>query len=257
MEENIPKIDEVCNNLLEEIQQSCHIRFQEWNESYCAFKVENRDNNGNAIEGVINYYKDCKSAHICHELLHAKCDILFGNDFLTLFRPDEENSLCENLLDFRFWESFSNHIQHQIFYAEYIKMGYVARDFFSSLNFEGKSDLKKFIKRNDLKLNNLYHPSLVALYLDALYHFMFYPLDNRYHKTLRKFRAIDSGLYAIYSDFYNKVRTVKLDEGSKTILHDAESKLSESLYNWVLKSSISELTEEDIRYINELREENN
>lgn len=257
MEENIPQIDEVCNNLLEEIKQSCHIRFQEWSENFCAFQVEDRDGDGNAIEGVVYYYKDCKSAHICHELLHAKCDVLFGNDVLTLFRPDEKNPLCEKILEFRFWEKFSNHIQHQIFYAEYIRMGYVAKDFFSGLNFEDKGNLKKFSKRKDLKVNNLYNPSVVVLYLEALYHFMFFPLYNRYEKTLRKFKTIDSGLYDIYSEFYNKVRKIKLDVEYKNILHDAEQKLSDSLYNWVLNASMSKLTDEDIRYINKLREETN
>lgn len=257
MDENIPQIDKVCNNLLEEIQQSCHIRFQEWNESYCAFKVENRDDDGNVQEGVVYFYKDCKSAHVCHELLHAKCDVLFGNDVLTLFRPDEKNSMCEKMLDFGYWEKFSNHIQHQIFYTEYIKMGYVAKDFFSSLKFEGNGELKKFIKRRDLKVNNIYTPSLVAMYLDALYHFMFFPIDNRFRITLRKFKTIDPGLYKIHNEFYEVVKNIKLNAESKDTLQEAERKLSESLYNWVKKTPMGNLTADDVQYIEKLRDSSN
>lgn len=226
------QLDDICAGLANEICQHFELKFEVWAEDHCAFQVKDRNNTNRPIAGTVYYCEDYKMETICHELLHAKYEIIFGSDtYLQLGQNTE--SIKRMILDFKFWQMFGNQVQHKIFFSEYVRFGYDPQHFFGIEATFNEKDAKKFIALGlKNKETNEYDPVRLKTYLNVLIHLLFYPKANNYKTTLQKLENLEPTLYQIHLSLYNKIANIPFKEESIDNIHTAQIRYREELLKW-------------------------
>ena len=240
MAENMIHLDENCARLLDEVQQYCHVYFEEYNNNHCAFQTTNRDASGFATEGVLYYHKGYLQASICHELLHAKCDCYFGDNRSLLFN-DSDDFIKRHIMDFSLWQSFENQVQHKIIGSDYIQLGYKAEDFFENADFSKASSrqVKQFAANGILiKGKQEYDPISLKTYINVLIHLLFYPFGTPFQSQLRRMEMIDKQLFRIHKDLQISIKDIKVDAQFRDAYIQATHQYRDQMSVWFEKNPI-------------------
>lgn len=234
---NAPQLDENCAQLLDEVQQYFSVRFEEWAEDHCAFQVKKRDENQIATEGSIYYYKNAKCEKIAHELLHAKCEYMWGSDYYELV-GNGPSAIYNLIFNKYYWQMFSNHVQHYVMFKEYKRLGYDPLEFFEKLIFPEK-DMRKFALKGIKKVNGEYDARLLKYYLFAIVHVMLFPIDNRFKKQRKTFEQIDKSLFDIHYELRSKLDLIGFSANDRELILAAESIYKQKMIRWVSENNIA------------------
>lgn len=247
-----PILDHHCECLLNEVQQCFPVHFTAWERDYCAFQVTQRDKEGKPLSGVVYSYIPFRCEKIAHELLHAKCEALLGSDMFLVLQPGESSSIAQIILDYNYWQEFSNQIQHKIMYADYVAMGYSPENFFESIDVP-QAKINQFIQ-GGIKTGNTYNPLRLRKYLDILQHIMFFPIDNRTVLFLPLLKKLDRSLYGIHQCLFDVVAKSKIDIRYSEKLKEAEWNYRNEMCQWIENHNFSFPTMEEMMSIKRLRQ---
>ena len=235
---NMPILDEVCTEMLSEVQQYCHINWVKWENDHSAIQVQQRDANGQLVVCNVNYRENFYHAEICHELLHVKCDHIFGGDQNLMY--DATDSMVKQLvMDKKFWQSLSNQIQHKIMYPEYLQKGYAPKDFFAHMATVNRKDIRNFVE-NGLKDKgtNVYNPAQLRCYLNVLQHFMFFPDSEKFRKELGLLKPLNKELYEILAHLYEAIDGVQIDPAYFDRVLEAKHNYREEMSMWFDRNNV-------------------
>lgn len=231
-------LDERCEKLLEEIQQHFEVHFTPWEESFCAFQVQERDDKGIARACNIYYYEGCFPAEIYHELLHAKCEYIFGCDKSLLFDVTDSN-IKQIILDFRFWQSLSNQVQHMIMYPEFLKNGYKPDEFFKNQASVKSKEIRQFCAKGLKDKGSVnYNPVQLKCYINVLQHLLFYPCGQKFKRELELFEKLDKELFSIHKHLFEAIDGVEIDSSSAQRVHQAKHQYKEEMSKWFDKNKV-------------------
>lgn len=234
----MPQLDKTCTDMLNDIQQHFRVIFEKWNNNHCAFQVTARNENHFPTECKIYYYDGFRAAEICHELLHAKCEYIFGNDKDLLL--DKSFPLVMQLvMDFSFWQSFSNQVQHKIMYEEYIAKGYVPNDFFGYKATVSMKVIRDFAKKG-LKdsATQQYNPVTLKCYMNVLLHLLLYPCGGNFNRELAILENMDKELYVIHHQLFQAIRGAQLTPADKSKVSNAKQEYRAQMHAWFQSKNV-------------------
>lgn len=249
---NMPILDEVCTEMLSEVQQYCHINWVKWENDHSAIQVLQRDANGHLVVCNVNYRENFYHAEICHELLHVKCDHIFGGDQNLMY--DATDSMVKQLvMDKKFWQSLSNQIQHKIMYPEYIQRGYAPKDFFANMATVNRKDLRQFVATGlKDKGTNIYNPAQLRCYLNVLQHLMFFPYGDKFQKELGLLEPLNKELHEILAHLYETIDGVTINPAYFHRVLDAKHTYRNEMSMWFDRNEVRPPNPEELDIMSQL-----
>ena len=211
----LPQLDDACKELLNEVQQHFHVVFEKWDNNICAFQVKQRDDSKIAVDSCIYFFKGFRQADIFHELLHAKCEYVYGSDKWLLYNSTD--SLIKRLvMDYKYWQSLSNQIMHLIMYPEYIKKGYKPEEFFADKAVVKSKEFRKFCEKGlKDKGKKEYNPVQLKCYINVLQHLLFFPCGKNFNK-----------------DLYDAIDGLKIDPANAPMVKIAKKRYRDEMSTW-------------------------
>lgn len=235
---NMPQLDEVCAVFLNEVQQYCRIEFVKWDNNHCAVQVQQRDKNGLPIACDFYYRENFYHAEICHELLHIKCDHIFGCDQNLMY--DATDTMVKRLvMDKKYWQSISNQIQHKIMYQEYLSKGYEPKDFFANMATVNRKEVRNFVASGlKDKGTNVYNPAQLRCYLNVLQHFMFFPESGKFKKELELLKPLNKELFEILEHLHGAIDGVQIDPAYYQGVLEAKHNYRKEMSMWFGRNNV-------------------
>jgi hypothetical protein len=193
----IPSIlDKATSSLLVDLQKDFDISFEHKNIDFC----EVFQKSGKATI----YYnpKIVDSASIAHELLHIwlkRFNFCIGNHiYLSLQFDKKLNKIFNKFL----CDYITNCCDHFKMYPKFIELGYKPVDFLTN-SLESKAPFKD-VKRIKLKFLGSFNSKAINYYIGSLFSIFADHVENDYTQHHSFLKQLDSDLYSIVSDFWNK-----------------------------------------------------
>ena len=238
IEDIIPRLDEPCRNLLEEVSKHVTISFvaREDGVHYCDYVDTKRNAQEIPIEGTIRFYEPLQVEKIAHELLHAKCSYLLGDNRHLYSFAQQMHPITQIILNRNMCESILNQAEHYIFYKDYANMGYTPDLFVEKVSFDKTG--WKFFKQTWKARTNENGVTGIYNLICAMHHILLFPIDNRFRHIEKELKNINGQLYAIFNKFTTSISCVRLE---KNILHPIEEdyeNLVREIDQWLVENSI-------------------
>lgn len=189
-------LDKATSSLLLDLQKDFDISFEHKNIDYC----EVFQKSGKATI----YYnpKIVDSASIAHELLHiwlTRFNYSIGNHIYLSLQSDKKlNKIFNKFL----CDYITNCCDHFKMYPKFIGLGYKPGDFLTN-SLESKATFKD-IKRIKLKFLGSYNSKAINYYIGSLFSIFADHVDNDYSKQIECLKKLDSDLFSIVFEFWNK-----------------------------------------------------
>jgi|ADurb_Leu_01_Slu_FD_contig_31_1582614_length_781_multi_1_in_0_out_0_1 hypothetical protein len=193
----IPNVlDNTTVSLLEDLQRDFDISFEQKNINFCEVFQKS---------GTATIYYNPKivdSASIAHELLHiwlTRFNYSIGNHIYLCLQSDKKlNKIFNKFL----CDYITNCCDHFKMYPKFIGLGYKPADFLTN-SLESKATFKD-VKRIKLKFLGSYNSKAINYYIGSLFSIFADHVDNDYSKQVSYLKKLDSDLFSIVSDFWNK-----------------------------------------------------
>lgn len=221
--------------LLDVIEQSIPVRFEEWNEDFYAGKISKREGCG-----VVYCKPDLHQAKIAHELLHIKTGYTLGDDNVMLEMARQcGNPIVRMIITDDLCEGLLNQAEHYLFFEDYLNMGYNATDFFEKLRLQADAELwKETIIKDGIGNNGVYKTTEVYSYLAVLILFMLYPVKRQYVHQYKKVSKAVPELSAAMERFVGELRTINIEPQEKGHMQAVYEALADDIIRWVRNSKI-------------------
>lgn len=215
----IPSVlDKVTISLLENLQKDFDISFEQKNIDFC----EVFQKSGKATI----YYnpKIVDSSSIAHELLHVwltKFNYSIGNHIYLVLQSDNKLS---KIFDKFLCDYITNCCDHFKMYPKFIDLGYKPDDFLTN-SLESKASFKD-VKKIKLKFLGSYNSKAINFYIGSLFSIFADHVVNDYTQHHAYLKKLDSDLYSIVSEFWNK--WVKFDIENIDAIYNSDLELTDS-----------------------------
>ena len=221
--------------LLDEIEQSIPVRFEEWNEDFYAGKISKSEGCG-----VVYCKPDMNQAKIAHELLHIKTGYSLGdNNVMLEMARQSRNPIVRMIITDDLCEGLLNQSEHYLFFEEYLNMGYNATDFFETLRLQAEAELwKETIIKHGIGNNGTYTTTEVYSYLAVLILFMLYPVKGQYAHQYKKVSKAVPELSAAMERFVGELRSINIEPQEKEHMKATYEALAGDIIRWVRNSKI-------------------
>lgn len=226
-----------CNNkkLIEEIEASIPVKFSHWDRDYFACQVH-KDENGKHCEVEVFFKEPLEQAKIAHELFHAKICLTFGDNgimytikdqtvpFQCMMREDNASNIL-------------NCCEHNMFFPDYLEMGYKEEDSFEESKNLGKmfKELEELVKKG-LKENGHYDINRVFKYLGLAFSFLFYPNDKRFAKQVKQLRTIDVTLFTRLKRLKDNCSDITITPDNKEFVQESYFSFANEINKWFAKA---------------------
>lgn len=209
MDENvvIQFLDPNCQELVNELEQFVKLRFVKVDGNIDGAQVTNRNVDGKPSEITIFYAEPLSVSGVYHELLHAKCAVLLGDNRVICI--NSAANFAESLFSYHNCQRLINHVEHIIIFPTYVNKGYDKNDFYKGMNYSHE-EIQRFLKQPLKSPTGVYDESMVATFIDATISFMFFPIDSRFQVYLRTLKHMERDLFNIIKLFFKNVQSIRL-----------------------------------------------
>ena len=234
----ISQLDEPCRNLLEEVSKHVTINFElrEDGEQLCDYINTERNDQAIPIEGRLRFYEPLAKEKIAHELLHAKCGYLLGDDRHLFNTIKKMNPITQVILNKNICNSIINQTEHYIFYRDYVNMGYTPKLFVEGVCFD-KRGWEIFNKNWKMKVNENGVTGIYNL-ICVLHHILLFPIDNRFRSIEKELKRMNGQLYTIFKEFACSISNVHLEKNKLQPLEQNYEQLSTNIDQWLQNNNI-------------------
>lgn len=228
-------LDENNQKLIKEIECSIPVKFTRWEKDYFACQVH-KDDNGENFEVEVFYKEPLEQAKIAHELLHAKTCLTFG-DNVIMFTIENQTVPFRYMMKGENASNILNTCEHNMFFPDYLDMGYKEED-----SFEESNDLEKRyqeldkLSRSGLKKDGHYDSQRVFEYLGLAFSFLFYPNDKRFAKQVKQLRKIDITLFSRLNKLKRDCSNITITPDNKEFVQEAYLNFANEINKWFSKA---------------------
>lgn len=221
--------------LLDEIEKSISVRFEEWDKDFYAGKISKSEGCG-----VVYCKPDLHQAKMAHELLHIQTGYSLGDDNVMLVMARQSgNPFVEMIITDDLCEGLLNQAEHYLFFEEYLNMGYNAIDFFENLRLQTEAEQwKEAIIKHGIGNNGTYTTTEVYSYLAVLILFLLYPVKRQYVHQYKKVSKAVPELSIAMDRFEGELRAIRIDSQDKGRMQAAYEALAGDIIRWVNNSRI-------------------
>lgn len=228
-------LDPEIKKLLAEVEAIVPVKFTLWDEDYFACQVH-KDTNGVQCEAEVFFKEPPSQPKIAHELLHAKTSLILGDNGI-MFSVQNQCALFPHFLSHHNASNIVNACEHNIFFPDYLDMGYAEDD-----SFEQPQDLEKRMKdisaleTHGLKEDGHYSSEKVFMYLGLVFSFLFYPGEKRFKKVVKRLRKIEVSLFTIMMNLKKDCSDLVIVPENKDFLQQSYFEFGEKMNAWMTKA---------------------
>jgi hypothetical protein len=228
-------LSEQNKRLLEEIEKSIPVRFEEWDKDFYAGKISKSEGCG-----VVYCKSDLHQAKIAHELLHVKTGHSLGdNNIMLVMARQSRNPFVRMIITGNLCEGLLNQAEHYLFFEEYLNMGYNATDFFENLRLQSEAEQwKETIIKRGIGNNGTYTITEIYSYLGVLMLFLLYPVRRQYARQYNKVSRAVPELSAAMERFVGELRTINPETQERERMQATYEALAGDIIRWVCNSKI-------------------
>lgn len=238
IEDIIPRLDDPCRNLLEEVSKHVTISFEARDDGAhsCDYVDTKRDAQEIPVEGRLRFYEPLQVEKIAHELLHAKCSYLLGDNRHLYAIARQMHPITQVIFNRDMCESILNQAEHYIFYKDYANMGYVPDLFVENVSFD-ETGWKLFKQTWKIPVHENGVTGVFNL-ICALHHILLFPIDNRFRHIAKELKNMNSQLYAIFKDFVNSISSIRLERNVLQPIEKNYENLIIDIDRWLIDNNI-------------------
>lgn len=230
------RLNDQNRRLLDEIEESISVRFEEWDKDFYAGKISKSEECG-----VVYCKPDLHQAKIAHELLHIKTGYSLGDDNVMLVMARQSsNPIVRMIITDDLCEGLLNQAEHYLFFEEYLNMGYNATDFFENLRLQMEAEQwKETIIKHGIGNNGTYTTTEIYSYLAVLILFLLYPVKGQYAHQYKKVSKAVPELSTAMDRFKGELGAIRIDSEEKGRMQAAYEALAGDIIRWVNNSRIT------------------
>lgn len=188
------------------------------------------------VHAEVFFYTPISQEKIAHELLHMYIACTMG-DCANIIYPDPKCMFTTLLFTKTFCDDLLNQSERVIMYPVYNSMGYDPNLFFESIVDMHDTEYQSIL-RVGIQQRSVYSSSNVDCFIRLCIYYMSFPLDNSYKKKCKQLKSIDKSLYSIIESYFNKLRSITINQRNRQKLQQAYKSLRDNITRWVNSRNI-------------------
>lgn len=225
-------LDPEIKKLLLEVEAMVPVKFTLWGEDFFACQVH-KDNYGVQCEAEIFYKEPITQAKLAHELLHAKTSLILGDNGI-MFSVDNQCALFPYFLSHYNASNIINACEHNIFFPDYLDMGYAEDDSFEQPeNLDKRMKELSYLETYGLKESGHYSSEKVFLYIGLVFSFLFYPGEKRFARVVKRLRKIDVPLFSIMMSLKLACSDLEIVPENKDFIQQSYLEFAKKMNAWM------------------------